>query len=53
VAEHKYHRLCKVIRDRSTDPLGFDRRDLQLIVDLLCPVVKAECTVNLEDLQCQ
>ena len=52
VAEHKYQRLCNVIQDRATEYLGFDNRELQLIVDLLCPIVKAEETEGSEEFPC-
>lgn len=41
VAEHKYQRLCNVIQQRSKVH-GLDWKELELIVELFCPVEKAE-----------
>lgn len=42
VAEHKYQRLCNIIQQRVTEFQGLDWRELQLIVDLFCPIEKEE-----------
>jgi hypothetical protein len=52
VAEHKYQRLCNVIQDRARAVQNLDWRELQLIVDLLCPIVKAEETEGSEEFPC-
>ena len=52
VAEHKYQRLCTVIQDRAKAIQNLDWRELQLIVDLLCPIVKAEETEGSEEFPC-
>jgi hypothetical protein len=43
VAEHKYQRLCKVIQQRSSGQ-GLGWKELDLIVELFCPIEKEEAT---------
>lgn len=52
VQEHKYQRLCTVIQDRVRAWLPLDVRELQLIVDLFCPIQKEDETEGSDDFPC-